>query len=563
MKSLIVILHNLVARKERRNLQILVQLLLAVTLLVVVFTVGFHLISEYEGKEHSWVTGFYWTLVTMSTLGFGDITFESDLGRVFSVVVLLSGTVFMLILIPFTFIQFFFVPWMDAQAAARAPRALSPQTRGHVVLTTLGPIEGPLIRKLDQSHLEYVILVSELSEALTLHDQGYRVMLGDLDDPETYRRVRVDQAALVATTLGDMSNTNVAFTVREISETVPIVATASAAASVDILELAGCNRVLRLADLLGRQLALCVLGRDARSHVVGQVGDLLIAQSLVRDTPLVGRNLRDIRLRDHANVSVVGVWDRGRFQIASPETVIQPTSVLLLAGSRAQLDDYDALFCIYRSHDDPVLIIGGGRVGLAVARALRAEGIDYRIIERQKRKVHNSPEFVFGNAAELKVLKKAGIDKASSVVITTRSDDVNVFLTIYCRRLRPTIQILARSNLERNVSTLHRAGADFVLSYASMGANSIFNLLQKMDTLMLSEGLSVFQLPIPPSMIGRSLQECAVRQETGCNVIGVALNGSLEINPDASTPLPRDAELIVVGDSESERRFLDEFEPST
>ncbi|MEW4568151.1 NAD-binding protein [Tautonia sp. JC769] len=562
MKSLIVILHNLVTRKERRNLQILVQLLLAVALLVLIFTVGFHLISEYEGKEHSWVTGFYWTLVTMSTLGFGDITFESDLGRMFSVVVLLSGTVFMLILIPFTFIQFFFVPWMEAQAAARAPRALSPEARGHVVLTSLGAIEGPLIRKLTQSHLEYVILVPELTEALKLHDQGYRVMLGDLDDPETYRQVRVDQAALVATTRNDMSNTNVAFTVREISESVPIVATASAAASVDILELAGCNRVLRLADLLGRQLALCVLGRDARSHVVGQVGDLLIAQSLVRDTPLVGRTLRDIRLRDHANVSVVGVWDRGRFQIASPETLIQSTSVLLLAGSRAQLDDYDALFCIYRSHDDPVLIIGGGRVGLAVARALKAEGIDYRIIERQKRKVHNSPEFVFGNAAELKVLKRAGIDKASSVVITTRSDDVNVFLTIYCRRLRPTIQILARSNLERNVSTLHRAGADFVLSYASMGANSIFNLLQRMDTLMLSEGLSVFQLPIPPSMIGRSLRECAVRQQTGCNVIGVASNGSLEINPDANQPLPEDAELIVVGDSESERRFLDEFEPS-
>src|SRR5690606_33524207 len=125
-----------------------------------------------------------------------------------------------------TFIQFFFIPWMDAQAAARAPRSLAPTTRGHVVLTNLGPIEGPLIRKLRQSHIPYVIIVPELSEALQLHDQGYRVMLGDLDDPDTYHRVRADRAALVATTRSDMSNTNVAFTVREISESVPIVATA-------------------------------------------------------------------------------------------------------------------------------------------------------------------------------------------------------------------------------------------------------------------------------------------------------------------------------------------------
>ena len=34
--------------------------------------------------------GLYWVLVTMSTLGFGDITFKSDIGRLFSVVVLVT-----------------------------------------------------------------------------------------------------------------------------------------------------------------------------------------------------------------------------------------------------------------------------------------------------------------------------------------------------------------------------------------------------------------------------------------------------------------------------------------
>nr|MBF0222247.1 hypothetical protein [Desulfobulbaceae bacterium] len=34
----------------------------------------------YEGREFSWITGFYWTLTVMSTLGFGDITFQTDLG---------------------------------------------------------------------------------------------------------------------------------------------------------------------------------------------------------------------------------------------------------------------------------------------------------------------------------------------------------------------------------------------------------------------------------------------------------------------------------------------------
>ena len=58
-----------------------------------------------EEQEHSWLTGFYWTLTVMTTLGFGDITFHSDIGRLFSVLVLLTGVILLLIVLPFTFIR--------------------------------------------------------------------------------------------------------------------------------------------------------------------------------------------------------------------------------------------------------------------------------------------------------------------------------------------------------------------------------------------------------------------------------------------------------------------------
>ena len=55
-----------------------------------------HTLMDREGRADSWPTSVYWTLTTMTTLGFGDITFESDAGRIFSIVVLLSGSVFLL-----------------------------------------------------------------------------------------------------------------------------------------------------------------------------------------------------------------------------------------------------------------------------------------------------------------------------------------------------------------------------------------------------------------------------------------------------------------------------------
>lgn len=560
MKFYVAVLTAYLANQEqRRSLKLLGWLVLMFLVLLFVFTLMFHYLMALEGQSHSWPTSIYWTLVTMSTLGFGDITFKSDVGRMFSLLVLLSGTLFMLVLLPFTVIQFLFIPMMEAHKAARAPTSLPEETRGHVLLTNLGAVEEALIRMLDQSHIEYAVLVEELREALALHDRGFQVMLGQLDDQETYRAARVDQAALVATTLSDTRNTNVAFTVRELCARVPVVATAISTASIDILELAGATRVLQMGDSLGRALARRVLGgRDAKSHEIGRFGDLLIAEAAAKGTPLVGRTLRDINLRSHANVNVIGVWERGHFYIAGPETTINESSVLVLAGTRDQLEQFDALFCIYKASTAPVLIVGAGQVGNGAAAALDEQGIEYRVVERQHMRNRDPSRYVIGDAADLEILKAAGIDHCSSVLVTTHDDDMNVFLTLYCRKLRPDVQILARSNVERNVSTLHRAGADFVLSYASIGATVLFNLLKHADVLLMAEGLHAFRLPTPRSLRGRSLAETSIRV-TGCNVIAVFHDGVMDSNPDPKRELPAGSELLLIGDAESERRFHEAF----
>src|SRR3546814_902671 len=175
-------------------------------------------------------------------------------------------------------------------------------------------------------------------------------MVGDLDSPDAYRRARVEKAALVATTRTDMTNTNVAFTVRGISEHVPIVATAASAASVDVLELAGCDHVLQLGQLLGQAVARRVLGRDGRSEVIGRFDELHIAEASALHPDLVGKTLLEADVRARCNVHVVGVWERGSYRSAGPETLIRPGTVLILAGSMAQPAAYDDASEIGRAH---------------------------------------------------------------------------------------------------------------------------------------------------------------------------------------------------------------------
>jgi voltage-gated potassium channel len=541
---------------SRRNIRLLLRFLLVLVVLVTVFSILFHVLMVFEGQEHSWLTGVYWTLTVMSTLGFGDITFTSDAGRAFSIFVLLSGMIFLLILLPFTFIEFFYAPWMKAQAEARAPRELPESTSGHIILTNLDPVSNSLMQKLEHYGYPYALLVNDLEEALRLHDLGFDVVLAGSDRPETYRLVRANRAALVAATGNDMANTNVAFTVREMSQSVPIITTASSKDSVDILELAGSSLVIELGEMMGQALARRISGVDARAHVIGEFGDLLIAEATAAGTPLVGKTLAESDLRKHTGVNVIGIWKRGEYETPSATALIDAHSVLVLAGSAEQLRNYDELFCIYHVSPGSVIIIGGGRVGRTIVQALKEHAIEFRVVESNPARIRDKATYVEGSAADRETLEQAGIDRAPAIVITTHDDDTNIYLTIYCRRLRPDIQIISRATRERNVSTLHRAGADFVLSYASMGATAIFNYLRRGGVVVIAEGLHLAETRVPDALGGKTLAEAAIPNLTGCNVVALRSESGLTINPDPSTVLTAGSEIILIGTPESEERFM-------
>ena len=114
---------------SRRNVVLLVRFFIVLMGFVGLFSVLFHLMMAYEGQSYSWLTGLYWTLTVMTTLGFGDITFHSDLGRLFTIGVLCSGLLFLLVLMPLLFMQ--------GQTVARVPVELPKDVRNHVIVSTM------------------------------------------------------------------------------------------------------------------------------------------------------------------------------------------------------------------------------------------------------------------------------------------------------------------------------------------------------------------------------------------------------------------------------------------
>jgi Trk K+ transport system NAD-binding subunit len=239
--------------------------------------------------------------------------------------------------------------------------------------------------------------------------------------------------------------------------------------------------------------------------------------------------------------------------------------VLLLAGSGEQIERYDQLMGPIGSdqqHGGPVLVLGGGRVGMSVAQTLEERGIDYRIVEKKPPRAPGDARVIQGSAADLDILIKAGIHETPSILVTTHDDDLNIFLTIYCRRLRPDVQIISRASLDRNINTLHRAGANLVMSFASLCTTTILNLLKPEKLLMISEGLNIFRAQPDQTIAGRALRDQQIRENTGCSLIAIQRAEQMIINPDPATILNQDDELILIGTAEAERRFADAYQPS-
>jgi len=548
----------------RRNVRALAKYGLFLLVVIAVHSVVFHVIMlQVEGREHSWITGVYWTLTVMSTLGFGDITFQSDVGRVFSVVVLISGVILLLIVLPFAFIRYFYAPWLEAQLRTRVPDAVPHGTEGHVVFIDWDSIAQDMVSRLDAEGIPYFVLAEEGAAAAGLQADGISTIRGKVDAIQTYERLAIDRARLVVLNRDDLMNTNVALTIRDVSATVPTVAFAENEHSVDILQLGGCTHVLPLKRILGEQLANRVNGGHAQAHVIGRYRDLVIAEFSVHGTPLVGKTIAESNLREIAGVSILGMWDRSRILPAKPDLRFRELSLPVVAGSEDAIERLNEYLYIYDTNWNPVIILGGGKVGRAAARALKQRAVPVHMVERNPElaaKIGDLPDrLVIGDAADRDVMRQVGIEDAPSVLLTTNRDEANIYLTAYTRRISPDAQIVSRITHERNLPSIQRAGADLTLSYSALGVETIFSLLHDRPAVILGEGIGFHDIACPKSLEGVTLRDSQIGARTGLTVVALEVEGRLLTDPQASTILLPNSLLLTIGTEEQRETFREVY----
>lgn len=547
----------------RRNLVSLLKYIALLAGVILFYALVFQALMAREDQDHSLFDGLYWTLVTMSTLGYGDIVFTGDLGRLFSLVVILSGIVMLLIVLPFAFIRHFYMPWIESQISRSAPREIPKWTSGHVVVCCFDPVARELVARLRLMKIPYYLLEPDPAAAAALHGDGVPVVMADPESRGAFETVRVSSARGVFVNAGDAINTNIALTIREIDASVPIIATADDEDSIDILELAGASHVLALKRQLGQHLANRVNAGHAEAHEIGRFRDLVLAEFPVHNMPFVGKTIRETKLRRGIGVNIVGVWELGKFEAAHPDRLLTSSSVPVVLGTESQIAALNELLVIYDTNYNPALVIGGGKVGSAAVRALKKRDVAVHLVERDQdlaRRAAGMPDQIFvGDAADRTVLLEAGLAEAPAVILSTNDDSTNIYLAVYCRRLNPELRIISRITHDRNLEAIHRAGADFALSYAALGAEAAFAVVQQRELMLLGAGFELFHVPVPGRIAGKTLAESEIGARTGLNVLAIRNGEVTTANPHASLPLAASAELLMLGTPDQRSEFMRRF----
>jgi voltage-gated potassium channel len=312
---------------------------LASTLFVVLFlagTLGFRVIENL-----SWLDALYMTVITLSTVGFGEVHPLSPAGKAFTIGLILLGVG-----------TLGFLASRATEAALggtvfRRRRMLMENKRltSHVIVCGFGRMGKSVTDQLDLFGTPFTVVEKDPARLEELEDRGLPHVPGDATDDATLLAAGVERARALATVLPhDADNLFVTLTARSLNRDLTIVARASTDKNHSKLLSAGANRIFDPYQSGGRLLARQLLQPSVIEFMEvldrGGAGDLAMEEvQIAAGSPLAGVTLRDAPIRREMDVIVVGVRRADQELVFNPAPDLAPRAgdVLVALGRRDNL----------------------------------------------------------------------------------------------------------------------------------------------------------------------------------------------------------------------------------
>jgi voltage-gated potassium channel len=223
-------------------------------LLLTFGTVGYVLIEGW-----SLIDGLYMTVITLATVGYGEVHVTSDAGRVFTIVLIILGVGFCLYVVG-NVVQFLVEGQIRLILGRRKLDKQLRQLKDHYIVCGYGRMGRGLCRYLSQKQLDFAVIEKNPNRTSGMDNDGILYVLGDSTSEANLTIAGIDRASTLMATLGtDAANVFLVLTARRRNHELFIVARANENESIDTLYAAGANVVVSPYEIGARRMAHAIL----------------------------------------------------------------------------------------------------------------------------------------------------------------------------------------------------------------------------------------------------------------------------------------------------------------
>ncbi len=294
----------------------------------------------------SLVDAFYMTVISVSTVGFREVFPLDSAGKLFTVLLILSGIGAMTFTLSYLF-QFVIQGQLLGLVKRRQMEKLLASLKNHYIICGLGRVGEQIAKDLERSGKPFVV-IDENPEALERIEKGsHPCVVGNTTNDEALQKAGIKRAkGLVAASDSDPDNVLTVLSAKMLNPAIFIVARASHPDVFEKLYKAGANRVVCPYHSTGQKMAAMLVKPLVHEYldsmVYGTGLEIRLEElELPEGAEIAGKSIGESAIRKRTGTTILAIKKRDGNILTNPEvsTILEPTDRLILVGTTGQLQD--------------------------------------------------------------------------------------------------------------------------------------------------------------------------------------------------------------------------------
>lgn len=289
----------------------------------------------------------------------------------------------------------------------------------------------------------------------------------------------------------------------------------------------------------------------------------LLEYKISEHLPIVGKKIRECNFTN--DTLVVGITRGGELFIPNGETVLQADDKLIFMGTAHSLDILAGTFFHEKEYVKSVAIIGGGNVGLMLAKNLETLRIKTKIIEKSYERCQllsqelSNTLVINGDGTNLQLLNEESLEESDVVISVTNNDERNLLCSLLAKQLGVK-RVISRVSKVLNIPLFEKVGIDIAISPKNSAINEVRNDLAENDVDILAtveQGQAeLLEIMVKPEFDGKRIMDLKIPVPA---IIGIIQRHNKIIIPKGNVDIRTDDVLIIFVKSEDANAVKDCF----